>query len=200
MSPPIVIATYAKNYGRLYATDEEELRACLGENRAARGAGVGTFDPSNPQLYWWPSSVDFQEEAARSGHPVGVANFNELLAAIKRYRDLRDVYWYGHGSPSGEYQFGGGVRFKITDVAALRNSDVSKHFVSGGAITFFACNAGQKSDFLQAIANALRVPVRGFRTGVKWNLEYRGVAPHRRISKRIMQRPSTQAIIELLPQ
>lgn len=190
---PLIIATYAKNHPHYYSSDEDELRAFYGENRQQRGAGIGTFDPEDPVMYWWPSSRDFKEEATRAGFPVAVANFSEVIAAIRRYKDLHEVHFYGHGA-SGEYQFGGGVRFKVTDVAALRDCDVSKYLVAGGKLIFYACNAAKQDDLIQAIANALRIPVTGFTGGVKWGLDAAGVAPKRYIKRRGMKLPLPKSV------
>ena len=180
-----ILSTYASGYARLYHNDEEELRACLGENARARTGGLGTIDPENPQLHWWPSSVDFREEAQRhSRSAVGVGSFAALLQAIRRHPNLDQVLWFGHGAPSGELQFGGGSRFGMTDVVHLANADVSSHFAGGGTIALYACNAGQRPEFLQAIANATRVRVCGFTTGVRWELQYSGSSPQRRITRR----------------
>ena len=183
MTNPIVMSTYAAGYARNYKTDEDELRAMLGENRRARGGGIGTFDPSDPELYWWPTTIDFREEARRRPPAVGTANFGALLKAIKAHKRLQTVYWFGHGA-SGELQFGNGVRFRAEDIASLKSPDVSENFEVKGSLVLLACNAGQSDAFLQAIANALRVTVSGYRVGVKWRLDYQGEAPRRKITYR----------------
>lgn len=93
----MILAAYASGYPRNYSTDEDELRACLGENRAS-GGRLATGDLSDPRMFWWPSTIDFWAEAERRGVPLGVANFQALVAAIRRYRNLTNVYWFGHGA------------------------------------------------------------------------------------------------------
>lgn len=178
-----VLSTYASGYRRLYQNDESELRACLGENASARRGGIPTIDPANPEVHWWPGSVDFREEASRHGSAVGVRNFQALLDAIGRASNINQVLWFGHGA-GAELQFGGGIRLGSADVMGLNNANVSRHFAPGGTITFYACNAGQSSDFFQAIADALRVRICGFSSGVRWELSYTGESPNRRITRR----------------
>ncbi len=112
----MILAAYASGYPRNYSTDEDELRACLGENRAA-GGRLATGDPSDPRMFWWPTTIDFRAEAERRGTPLGVANFQALVAAIRRYRNLTNVYWFGHGA-ARELQFGGAV-FRSVDIPSL---------------------------------------------------------------------------------
>lgn len=180
-----ILSTFASGYQRLYASDEAELRACLGENARARTGGLGTIDPSDPELHWWPSSVDFRQEAQRHREPAQpVASFQSLIDVIRRHRDLERVLWFGHGAASGELQFGAGRSLGFSGLATLRAADVSAHFVTGGTITFYACNFGQRQEFIQGIANALRVTACGFSRGVRWELQYSGSAPNRRITRR----------------
>jgi hypothetical protein len=75
---------------------------------------------------------------------------------------------------------------KLTEggLAMLSSADVSKSFAPNGELILVACNAGQSDVFLQAIANALQVRVRGYATGIQWSVEYKGSAPHRAISRR----------------
>jgi hypothetical protein len=183
------LSTYASGYKRLYATDEKELAACLGENARARGGGIGTIDPSDSTLHWWPSSVDFAAEAKRRPPAYGVRDFRELVDVIRRHKNLTRVYWYGHGA-AAELQFGGGVRLTEGELAMVSNKDVSGNFAPDGELILIACNAGQSDSFLQAIANALRVRVRGYSTGIEWNLEYKGDFPHRAISRRGLTNPA----------
>lgn len=121
--------------------------------------------------------------SAPQASSIGTANFGALLKAIKAHKRLQTVYWFGHGA-SGELQFGNGVRFRAEDIASLKSPDVSEHFEVNGSLVLLACNAGQSDAFLQAIANALRVTVSGYRLGVKWRLDYQDEAPRRKITYR----------------
>src|SRR5256714_1266624 len=139
-------STYASGYKRLYKTDEAELRACLGENRAARGGGLPTGDPTNPDHFWWPATIDFQTEAERHKPAFPVADFSGMLATIRRNKNVKDVYWFGHGA-SGEPQFGAGKKLSAADLDGLTGQDLSSLFVpKGGRITSFACNTGKPQD------------------------------------------------------
>jgi hypothetical protein len=177
----VILAAYASGYPRNYSTDEDELRGCLGEARAA-GDRLATGDPSDPRMFWWPTTVDFRAEAERRGAPLAVANFTALVAAIRRYRNLTNLHWFGHGA-ARELQFGGAV-FRADDVPSLGAVDLSSHLTAGATITFLACNAGQSPDLMRGIANAVPVPIHGFTTGVRWVLSYRGQPPHRAITRR----------------
>jgi hypothetical protein len=177
------LSTYASGYKRLYLTDEEEVAACMGENARLRGGGIATIDPSNPRLHWWPSSLDFAAEAARSPPAVPVRDFRGLLDEIRRRNSLSTVFFYGHGADN-ELQFGSGQKLTMGEVSSLQHADVSARFLATGKMVFVACNAGQSQAFLQAIANALHVRIDGFPSGVEWNLTYIGLAPHRKITTR----------------
>jgi hypothetical protein len=59
--------TYASGYPRLYRSDEEEISVLENEEARRRRGGIGTGDPENPHEHWWPSSLDFKEEAVRTG-------------------------------------------------------------------------------------------------------------------------------------
>ncbi|MET0412960.1 MAG: hypothetical protein ABW217_16760 [Polyangiaceae bacterium] len=180
-----VLATFASGYPRLYGSDEAELAACLGEAARARSGGLLVRDPTNPELNWWPATVDFRDEAQRHGDAEGVDSFQALIDSVQRRRrgPFDAVYWFGHGAPSGELQFGRSS-LGLQAIGALRNSDLSSRLRPGGAITFFACNAGQNQPFLQALADALRVRVKGFTRGLEWHLDYSGSTPHRHITRR----------------
>jgi hypothetical protein len=179
----ITLSAYASDYPRLYHNDEDELRACLGEAARERGGGLGTADPSNPVYHWWPSTVDFKEEAMRHGQlVVGVSSFSALLTAIRSKKNIDEVLWFGHGS-AHELQFGKST-FKTSDLAGLVNTSVRASFNPAGKITFTACNVAQDEGFLQSIASKLRVTVHGFNTGVEWGLKFSGNAPHRKIIER----------------
>lgn len=175
------LAAYAGGYPRNYSADEDELRACLGEARAA-GGRLATGDPSDPRMFWWPTTVDFRAEAQRRGVPLPVADFTALVAAIRHYRNVTNVYWFGHGA-ARELQFGRAV-LRAADIPSLGRLDLSAHLSAGATITFLACNAGQSPELMRGIANAVRVPIRGFTTGVRWELSYRGQSPHRAITRR----------------
>jgi hypothetical protein len=165
------------------ANDEEEIAVLMGDNARARGGGLATIDPNNPRLHWWPSSLDFQAEADRTPPSIPVRDFRDLLNQISKRKGLDAVYWYGHGA-RGELQFGGGYRTTISEISVMANADVSGNFAKGGKIVFVACNTGQDPAFLQAIANALRVRVDGFLSGVEWWLDFLGSAPRRKITRR----------------
>ena len=134
-------------------------RACLGEARAA-GGRLATGDPSDPRMFWWPTTIDLRAEAERRGVPLAVANFTALVAAIRRYRNLTNLYWFGHGA-ARELQFGGAV-FRAGDIPSLGGVDLSPHLSAGATIAFLACNAGQSPDLMRGIANAPAAPD-GFR-------------------------------------
>jgi hypothetical protein len=91
--------------------------------------------------------------------------------------------WAFNGA-ARELQFGGAV-FRAGDIPSLGGVDLSPHLSAGATITFLACNAGQSPDLMRGIANAVRVPIRGFTTGVRWDLSYRGQPPHRVITRRV---------------
>jgi hypothetical protein len=104
-----------------------------------------------------------------------------LVQAIRGQRGLSRVLWFGHGA-AGELQFGGGQRLTAANLASL--PDLSAYFAPGGSIEFYACNTGLSQGFFQALANRLRVIVRGFSIGVRWNLRWDGNSPHRFITTR----------------
>jgi hypothetical protein len=122
-------------------------------------------------------------EADRDPPAVAVRDFRWLINEIKKRKGLDTVFWYGHGA-RGELQFGGGNRATYGEISVMPNADVSANFTANGKIVFVACNAGQDSAFLQAIANVLRVRVDGFLSGVEWGIEFIGAAPRRKITKR----------------
>ncbi len=184
----MAMSTFAGGYKRLYVTDEEELAACLGENARSRGGGIGTADPSNPRLHWWPSSLDFAAEAARHPPAYPVKSFAGLIQLLRTKRDLTKVYWFGHGA-DGELQFGNGQRLTTSGIQSTANVDVSASFSTGGEMVFVACNAGRKDEFFQQLANAMRVNVRGFPSGVEWTLNFVGQAPARSITRRGLANP-----------
>jgi hypothetical protein len=172
------LSTWAAGFKRHYRSDEEEVAVAFGENLRKRG---GTGDPSDPQLFWWPTTVDFREQAMRRPKAVPVYDFHDLLDAIRRMRELENVHWFGHGAQNGELQFGNRHNFGPEQLAALKTPDVSSSFVPGGVITFYGCNAAFNGEFFQAIANALRVNVCGFKKGVRWEIRSAGESPRRRI-------------------
>jgi hypothetical protein len=184
-----MLVTYASGYRPYYRVDTS--RSCPFRSRggcnehevsALLHRGRGTYDPEDPEEAWWPRNQDFLAEARKhSRRPVPVSNMTALLTAIRHQRNLDRVIWFGHGA-SGELQFGSGQT--LTAAGATHLPDVSPHFAPGGMIDFFACNTGQSETFLQSLANALRVTVRGFSTGVRWNLHWEGDAPHRRVTSR----------------
>jgi hypothetical protein len=177
------LSAYASGYKRLYGSDEEELAACLDENAKRRGGGIATADPSDPYLHWWPSSLDFVAEAVLAPPAVPVRDFGALLVEIRKRKALETVFCYAHGARD-ELQFGAGNKLTIGEISVISNADASASFAGNGKIVFVACNLGLNGVFLQAIANALRVPVEGFPRGVEWRLQFVGLAPHRKITRR----------------
>ncbi len=183
------LVTYASGYPPYYRLDSSRdcpfrgQRGCNEhEVNALLDGGRLTFDPQNPEQAWWPRTQDFLAEANKhSRSPVPVGNMTALVTAIQRQRGLHQVIWFGHGA-SGELQFGAGQSLATGGVPRLPN--ISQHFAQGGFIDFYSCNTGQSQPFLQSLANALRVTVRGFSAGVRWNLHWEGTAPHRRITSR----------------
>jgi hypothetical protein len=111
-------------------------------------------------------------EAERRGVPLAVANFQALIAVIRRYRNLTNVYWFGHGA-ARELQFGGAV-FRAVDIPSLGSVDLSPHLSAGATITFLACNAGQSPDLMRGIASAVRVPQSGFHHGRSLGAQLQG--------------------------
>ncbi len=182
-----VLSTYASGYKAYYQKDESPTcpRRRLGgcdEHEIGALTYEGTRDLEDPERHWWPRNADFLAEAGRHAkRPVGVASMAALVGAIRKQRGLTRVLWFGHGA-KGELQFGGKQRLTAEDIASL--DDVSAHFAEGGTIDFYACNAGQSPSFYQAIANRLRVTVRGFTKGVVWTVDYDGDSPHRFVTRR----------------
>ena len=174
------LSAYASGY---YRSDEEELAACLNENAKRRGGGIATADPSDPYLRWWPSSLDFAAEADFAPPALPVGDFWALLAEIRKRKGLETVFCYAHGARD-ELQFGAGKKLTIGEIGVMPNADVSTSFAGNGKIVFVACNLGLNGVFLQALANALRVPVEGFPNGVEWRLQFIGITPHRKITRR----------------
>jgi hypothetical protein len=172
------LATYAGGYHRLYRNDEEEISVVEAESR---GLNIRTpQDMANYLRHWWPGTLDFRAEAQRRGYAVPVNDFNQLLVAIRQRNHLQNVMWFGHATSGGEMQFGNnGVSFGITQIAGLQNPDVSSHFTPNGRIIIYGCNAGRNTDFAQSLANALRVPVCAFATGIRWQIEWSGNSPRR---------------------
>ncbi len=184
-----ILSAYASGYGAYYRRDESPRCPYRGrggchehEVSALLHQGRLTGDPQNPDQWWWPRTEDFRVEAAKHAQrPIGVASMSALMQAIQRQRDLSRVLWFGHGA-AGELQFGGGQRLTAAGIASL--PALSAHFAPGGSIEFYACNAGQSQVFFQALANRLRVIVRGFSTGVARTLHWEGESPHRFITLR----------------
>jgi len=106
-----------------------------------------------------------------------------LLSELHQRRHLQNVYWYGHGA-SAELQFGSGKKLTEMQVGLLPNADLSTSFEPTGEIFLIACNAAQSPAFLQAIADALHVRVRGYTTGIEWAIDYTGETPHRKVTRR----------------
>jgi hypothetical protein len=183
------LSTYASGYPVYYQRDRSagcpyRSRGGCNEHEinALEHGGRPTHDPENPDQSWWPRTEDFLAEAIkRAGRPIGVPNMAALLRVIGQHRSIDKVLWFGHGA-SGELQFGSGQRLNSAGIASL--ADVSGNFARGGAIEFYACNAGQSPGFFQSLANRLRVTVRGFSIGVEWNLSWDGDSPHRLITSR----------------
>lgn len=184
-----ILSTYASGYGAYYRRDTSPgcpYRSRGGchehEVSALEHGGRLTGDPQNPDQWWWPRTEDFCVEAAKHAQrPVGVASMGALVQTIRGQRGLSRVLWFGHGA-SGELQFGGGQRLTAANLASL--PDLSAHFTLGGSIEFYACNTGLSQSFFQALANRLRVIMRGFSSGVRWNLRWDGNPPHRFITAR----------------
>lgn len=176
------LSTYAAGYNRLYHNDEEEISVIEAEGR---GLSIRVpQDMNNYMRHWWPSTVDFAAQAGRGAVPV--RNFNDLLQAIRRRHNLDTVSWFGHATPGGEMQFGNdGTSFGMGNIAGLHNPDVSGYFNPNGRIIIYGCNAGQNRAFGQALANALRVNICAFSTGIRWSVEWApATGPHRRITYR----------------
>jgi hypothetical protein len=179
-----VLAAYASGYPPYYKSDEEEVSVV---SREALDRVGGTANPRNARYFWWPRTEDFLAEAQTipDAEVIGVANFQALLAAISARNNLQTVFGYGHGF-TGELQFGQS-KFTEDDLPSIAGKDLSSHFTTDGQIIFVACNTdNMNSKLLQGIANALRVRVRGFVSGVKWNLQWVGHSPKRKISGRGM--------------
>jgi hypothetical protein len=177
------LSTYASGHLRPYKTDEEEIGVLEREEARRRRGGIGTFDPENPQEHWWPSSLDFKEEAVRRGPAIAVRSYDMLLAAIRRGHDLSRVYWFGHGA-KGELQFGSGQKLTLETLRTRRDAKVSASFLPDGQIFFVACDTGGTREFMQALADALGVNIRGSAAGVEWSLGWEGESPHRKINLR----------------
>jgi hypothetical protein len=177
------LSTYASGHLRPYKTDEEEIGVLEREEARRRRGGIGTFDPENPQEHWWPSSLDFKEEAVRRGPAIAVRSYDMLLAAIRRGHDLSRVYWFGHGA-KGELQFGSGQKLTLETLRTRRDAKVSSSFLPDGKILFVACNVFESGEFKQALADSLGVTIVGSEGGVEWNIGWEGESPHRRISRR----------------
>lgn len=185
----VTLSTYASGYPVHYRKDRDRkcpyrARGGCDENEvnALEHGGRLTYDPHNPAQYWWPRTDDFRAEAKKQAKkPIGVATMGALIKTIQKRKNIRAVLWFGHGI-KGELQFGSKKNFGRAGIASL--PDVSAKFSPNGNITFYACNAGQSRAFFQAMADKLRVPVRGFSTGVKWNLTWSGSSPHRLITSR----------------
>lgn len=185
----MILSTYAAGYPPYYRRDASRrcpYRKNGGCNEheidAMEHGGRLTFDPQNADQHWWPRTADFLAEAGKlAKSPVPVASMKALVQAIRKKKNLQRVVWFGHGA-RGELQFGSGQRLTAAGIAAL--PDLSSHFAAGGTIDFYACNTGQSTTFFQALANKLRVTVRGFSTGVRWNLHWDGSKPHRLVTSR----------------
>jgi hypothetical protein len=185
--PNAVLITFASGYSRYHGSDEEEIQAS--EYREQHG----TFDPENPDQNWWPRAPDFRaaaEQSSSGARVQGVATPAALIRAIQSAgrgrRRLTEVRWYGHGARA-EVQFGSGGVLSIENIAMI--PDLSSHFTSDGKIVFYACNVqhqrvGVEDSLLRAIANRARVSVCGFGTGVRYNLQWEGESPSRRITRR----------------
>jgi hypothetical protein len=183
-----IISTYASGYSAYYVRDRDRhcpyiARGGCNENeiRALEHQGEMTFDPQNPDQCWWPRSEDFQVEARKHGNATGVGSMAALVQLIRQQRNLNLVLWFGHGA-SGELQFGSRQVLNASGISSL--PDLSAHFAANGMIDFYACNAGNSQGFFQSMANRLRVKVRGFATGVRWNLSWEGTSPHRLVTSR----------------
>jgi hypothetical protein len=185
------LVLYASGHPYRYSNDEEEVRAISGEN-ARRRTGLGTIDPEDPALHWWPSTVDFREEARRHARrPVSVGSFGAFLAAIRARRDLETVMFFGHGGPN-LLKFGDNEYMRLADLSSA--DDVSSSFATGGRVILYACNAAVTPEFLQRFASALSVTVCGFGRGVQWTLQWNGESPNRQITWRGVAREAGDAL------
>jgi hypothetical protein len=200
-----ILSCYASGFAAYYRRDSSprcpyRTRGGCHEHEvsALEHGGCLTFDPHNPDQYWWPRSEDFQAEAVKHPQrPEKVAKMNVLIQAISRQRALQKVLWFRHGS-GGELQFGSGQRLAAANIASLPN--ISAHFAPGGAIEFYACNTSLSRAFFQAAANRLRIIVKGFDSGVRWNLHWDGSAPHRFITSRGIDRKLPNPTLTCTPQ
>lgn len=177
------LVMYASGHPRLYSTDEEEIAAVTGE-AAGAGGRLGTIDPEDPAVHWWPSTLDFREEARRHARrPSAIGSLRQFIRTIRRQHNLDQAMFFGHGGRD-LLKFGDTVYVRSADFRALGNADLSGHFTSSGSIILYACNAAYTEDFMQAMADAFRVRVCGFRNGVRWNIGYDGQRPNRTITSR----------------
>lgn len=188
-----VLVLYANGHRRLYSSDEEEVLAISGEAARDQGGGLGTIDPEDPSVHWWPSSLDFRTEARRHARRArGVGSFRRFLQAIRARRNLDTVLFFGHGGRD-LLKFGDTVYIRTENIQGQSN-DLSSHFGLNGRIILYACNAAYTPSFLSALANSLNVTVCGFRNGVRWNLLWDGEAPNRHIVYRGIHREDTDDI------
>ena len=163
------LSFYASGYSRNYRSDIQEIQAIEYKRRHI------TFNPTNSQQNWWPTSIDFQAAAEKSiegGECFPVASASQLVRKIQRSKKLSSVKVFTHGS-SSEIHFG--RRGKITLDNIVQLPDLSTKFTANGKIIFYACNSARirfNEDFFQKIANQIKVKTCGFTKGIKYKVHY----------------------------
>ena len=133
---------------------------------------------------WFPSSVDFAETATLSQGGAGIATLSGLLTMIggKAAGSLSSLDLIGHAN-GDLFALGGTItRTAVTgskggtigpNQLAAAQADIDKvrdRFSTSATITIYGCNSGASGVLLQAIADAFRVCVRGFKDEITWCL------------------------------
>ncbi|MFO7634636.1 MAG: DUF4157 domain-containing protein, partial [Caldilinea sp.] len=171
-APPGVVQRemlYADGYKRPYKSDVAEIK------KAEAGD-------------WSPSSVDFKESATNSGGGAGVATFAKLLTQLegKGASSITELGLIGHAN-STNFGLSGKVSGKQVwftepglinaetikaNLATIQSKNLPNRFASGAKIILYGCNAGAGTGLMDAISQAFKVCVEGFKNEIdfcfKW--------------------------------
>jgi hypothetical protein len=178
---------FANGYPRPYTSDGVEI------------ASANAKPPT-----WFPSSVDFQQTATKSGDAAGATTLDEMLKAIeaKPAGSVSLLGLIGHaagGTGGNPRTFGlsgqitvnpanvlltakGFVNATTLAASQARITSLRNRFTSDAHIVFYACNTGLDATLLDAISKAFGVCADGFSDEVLWCFKW--TTPRRVINSR----------------
>ncbi|MBO9392135.1 DUF4157 domain-containing protein [Caldilinea sp.] len=171
-APPSLVQremAYADGYARPYKSDEAEIK------NAEKGN-------------WSPASIDFKESAANSGGGSGADTFARLLTQIesKGVGSITELGLIGHANATN-FGLSGTVKGKDVwftqpglinadtikaNLSTIQGKNLPGRFATNAKIILYGCNAGSGKDLMDAISQAFRVCVEGFKNEIdfcfKW--------------------------------